>query len=81
MTSTRVHLSRPLGRKSELIDQLLTSYVEYEYSSINILMSAKSFLLMFLVIILPLVLSIPEPKRHTIGQLSNLLTYFAQHRR
>ena len=39
----------------------------------------ESSVVMSLVIMLAPALSIPEPKRLTIGQSSNLLTYFAQH--
>jgi hypothetical protein len=43
------------------------------------LVVAESSLVMFLVIMLAPVLPIPEPKRLTIGQSSNSLTYFSQH--
>jgi len=43
------------------------------------LVVAKGLLSMLLAIMLAPVLPIPEPKRLTIRQSSNLLTYFAQH--
>jgi hypothetical protein len=45
----------------------------------GVVVGESSLVHLFLVIMLVPVLTIPDPKRLTIGQLRNSLTYFAQH--